>query len=249
MDLFNIQTNSDLLSQLQNIQKANQKIAKAQEIISSGKSINKASDSPANYVAAKLQEAEIRNIDTQNKNLEREILAQETQSSRIDQSSDLLIEIDQLALQMDAPGITEDEKGAIQSQITQLTQSLENNLNNTEVNGSSLNLSSLGISQSDLDSLSSSGDVSGVRSQLNTGLNQLLQTGSSLGSSIITDQTTYEGNQVASINQKAALSSIQDADIISENINKTNSEIVQQAGYLGLKNSINSKKSIIDFFS
>ena len=57
------------------------------------------------------------------------------------------------------------------------------------------------------------------------------------------------GYQTQSINQKATLSTNQNADIANQIVQNTQTMSLLNVGLQGIKNSVDVKKSIIDYFS
>jgi flagellin len=121
-DLARVNTNVAALKAFFTLSQINDKIALSQRKISTGKKVNSASDDPAAYFAIKKTRRDIAELANKELNIERGINFLQTSSSKLDQVSELLLEMFTLANTANAGGVSSAEKQAIQTDIIQLKE-------------------------------------------------------------------------------------------------------------------------------
>ena len=266
-DLARINTNIAAIRSFQTLTDINERIVMAQERISTGKKVNRASDSPSDYFISRTLERQINAVRRKNDNIERGINFLQTNDSRLAQVANILIEMSDLANQANSIAVTSAEKQAIQQDITQLSIEVENILqsgvsvklysgftlggsNNVSLTG---NLTSNALSTLTLDGTNIS--VTGSQSELvstieniDNALTIILKDEERLGSFIKRLEVETEVNKIEEVNLRASLSSIQDADLAEEQLELTKLSILQQSALAMLAQANSSPQSVLTLF-
>ena len=263
-DLARINTNVAALKAFQTLTSINNRLVKAQEHISTGKVVNRASDSPSDYYISKLLEKNINAMERKNGNIERGINYLQTNDSRLAQVSNILIEMSDLANQANSIAVTSAEKQAIQQDLDQLRAEAEailesgvaaklytgftlGGLENVSLTGNltSSALSSLTINGTNVNVTGSQTTLETTISNIDTALNAVLRDEERIGSFIRRLEVEFEVNDVEALNLKATLSSIQDADLAEEQLELTKLSILQQASLSMLAQSNSAPQSVL----
>ncbi|MEW6535266.1 MAG: flagellin [Candidatus Auribacterota bacterium] len=266
-DLSRINTNVAALRAFQTLTSVNDRITKSQERISTGQIVNRASDSPSDYYVTRILDTQINAVSRKNKNIERGINFLQTNDSRLAQVANILIEMSDLANQANSLAVTSAEKQAIQQDLTQLSQEIENilhsgispNLYTGFTLGGLENASLTGnLTQNPLQSLTIDGtniNITGSLSNIETtihnidaALDVILRDEERLGSFIKRLSTEYERNAIEAVNLKSSLSSIQDTDLAEEQMELTKLNIIQQAAISMLAQSNSAPSAIMVLF-
>jgi len=266
-DLSRINTNVAALRSFQTLTDINTRLVKAQERISTGKTITRASDSPSDYFVTRMLTKDVNAFDRANKNIERGINFLQTNDSRLAQVVNILMEMSDLANQSNSLAVTSAEKHAIQQDLTQLSAEVEKilqsgvaaslftgftlgGLENVSLTGTltATPLSTLSIDGTNISITGSLQDISTSISNIDNALDVVLRHEERLGSFINRLQTEFELNDVELVNLKASLSSIQDADLAEEQMELTKLTILQQASLSMLAQANSAPNSIMMLF-
>ncbi|MEW6535259.1 MAG: flagellin [Candidatus Auribacterota bacterium] len=266
-DLARVNTNIAALSSFQTLTDINTRLVKAQEHISTGKTVNKASDSPSDYYISKTLERSINSVQRKNDNIERGINFLQTNDSRLAQVANILIEMSDLANQANSIAVTSAEKQAIQQDLEQLRLEvetiMESGVSMKLYTGFTLagleNVSLTGnLTQNPLGSLTIDGtnvNVTGSQAELQTtidnidsALDVILRDEERIGSYIRRLEVEYDVNEVEGLNLKASLSSIQDADLAEEQLELTKLSILQQSSMSMMAQANSAPQSIMMLF-
>ena len=266
-DLARVNTNIAALRSFQTLTDINTKLVKTQEHISTGKMVNRASDSPSDYYISKTLSRKINSLNRENDNIERGINFLQTNDSRLAQVSNILIEMSDLANQANSIAVTSAEKQAIQQDLGQLRLEVENilqsgvsaklytgftlgGLENVSLTG---NLTSNALSTLTLDGTNV--NVTGSQSTLETTINNIdtaldvvLRDEERVGSFIRRLEVESDVNDVEIINQKASLSSVQDADLAEQQLELTKLNILQQAALSMMAQANSAPQSVLMLF-
>ncbi|MEW6535264.1 MAG: flagellin [Candidatus Auribacterota bacterium] len=266
-DLARINTNVAALRSFQTLSDINTRLVQAQERISTGKTVNRASDSPSDYYVTRKLETQINAVRRQNKNIERGINFLQTNDSRLAQVTNILMEMSDLANQANSLAVTSAEKQAIQQDIIQLTEEIQNilesgvsvklysgftlgNMENVKLTGNltSNPLTTLTITPSDINVTGSLADISTAISNIDAALDVVLRDEERLGSFIKRLEMESEINSVEEVNLRASLSSIQDADLAEEQMELTKLNILQQATMSMLAQANSAPQAVLTLF-
>ena len=218
----------------------NDQLAQNMRKLSTGLKINKPSDDPAGYAAGKKIQKEIQTNRTFQSNLEREINQQSTISSKLDSASNIGMKINELLDQASSSAVSLEEKNAIQNDINQLGQELDNTL--TSIEGKDFTAEQFGFDADSLD-ISSEESLAQAKVSVYSGINSLVQENQNTGTTI--NSSFRQKQQLAQneINQKATLSTIRDANMIESMIAFTNKSILQQLAIKTIKKSSQNNAS------
>ncbi|MDX9702192.1 MAG: flagellin [Candidatus Auribacterota bacterium] len=267
-DLARINTNVSALRSFQTLSTINTRLTKAQERISTGKTVNRSSDSPSDYYITRMLQKDINAVQRNNKNIERGINFLQTNDSRLAQVANILMEMSDMANQANSIAVTSAEKEAIQQDLTQLSQEILNilqsgvsaklytgftlgGLHNAKLTGN-LTINPLATLTIDGVNISVTGnDLDRIQQSINNidnALNVILRDEERLGSFIKRLQTEYELHEVERVNLRASLSSIQDADLAEEQMELTKLSILQQAALAMLTQANSAPNAVMSLF-
>ncbi|MDX9702195.1 MAG: flagellin [Candidatus Auribacterota bacterium] len=267
-DLARINTNVAAMRAFQTLTDINTRIVKAQEHISTGKVVNRASDSPSDYYISRTLERSINSVKRQNDNIERGINFLQTNDSRLGQVANILIEMSDLANQANSIAVTSAEKQAIQQDLEQLRMEVEailhsgvssrlytgftlGGLHGVSLTGNltSNPLSALTINGTHINVTGSQTVLDNTISNIDKALDIVLRDEERLGSFIKRLEVEFDVNEVEIVNLKASLSSIADADLAEEQMELTKLNILQQAALAMLAQSNSAPQSIMMLFN
>lgn len=267
-DLSRINTNIAALRAFLTLNTINDQIIDFQEQISTGKVINRASDSPSTYFATRVLDRDIRIASKKILQIERGINFLQNNSTKLNTVADLLLEIASLASEANSGAVSSAEKSAIQLDINQLVQEIENilqsgvsrriysgftlgNLENVSVsgaNGSTLpTITSLTIDGTNLN-VTGATSVDTAIQNASAALEEILRNNQQLGSFIRRLQFTLEDSEVTVVDLQASLSTLQDADLADVQLNLTKAQILQQTALAMLSQANVAPQSILTLF-
>ena len=247
-DLARVNTNVAALRSFQTLTGINKRLVKAQEHISTGKTVNRASDSPSDYYISRTLERSINSMKRKNDNIERGINFLQTNDSRLAQVANILIEMSDLANQSNSIAVTSAEKQAIQQDLQQLSLEVENilqsgvsaklysgftlgGLQNVSLTGNLTTsaLTDLTLNGTNVNVTGNQASIEATISNIDNALDVVLRDEERIGSFIRRLEVESEVNDVEALNLKASLSSIQDADLAEEQLELTKLSILQQS--------------------
>ena len=270
-DLSRINTNVAALKAFLTLNNVNTQILKFQEKISTGKSVNRASDDPSAYYAAKILNKDIVIKNKKSLQIERGVNFLQTNSSKLNTVADMLLEISGLASSANSGAVSSAEKTAIQSDINQLRNEIVNivssgvdakiysgfslgDLSNEYVSVSGAKnatftshvLSNLGINGSNVSVSGSS--ASTAITNVSKALTNILTQNESLGSYIRRLQFEKSDADSSIVDLKASLATIQDADLAEVQLDLTKSQILQQTALAMLSQANSAPQSVLTLF-
>lgn len=275
-DLSRINTNVAALKAFLTLNSINSKILKFQEQISTGKMINRASDDPSGYYAAKVLNKQINIKNKKILQIERGINFLQSNSTKLNTVADLLLEISGLASSANSGAVSSAEKAAIQLDIAQLRLEIENimqsgvssriyrafslgDLENVYVSGTSTStgnrvtsfvqdpLVNLGIDGTNIN-VSANGDAASAITTVGSALENILKHNEQLGSYIRRLQFEKGDAETEIVDLKASLATIQDADLAEVQLELTKSQILQQTALAMLSQANTAPQSILTLF-
>ncbi len=266
-DLARINTNVAALRSFQTLTNINTRLVTVQEHISTGKTVNRASDSPSDYYISRMLERDINSLKRKNDNIERGINYLQTNDSRLAQVANILIEMSDMANQANSLAVTSAEKQAIQQDLDQLKSEIEailqsgvsqklytgftlGGLKNVKLTGNLvLNpLANLTLNGTNINVTGSQTVLDTTIRNIDKALDVVLRDEERLGSFIRRLEVESEVNDVEGVNQKASLSSIQDADLAEEQLEYTKLNILQQTSMAMMAQANTAPQSIMQLF-
>lgn len=245
-----------------NLLKADDSKNKTLNRIASGKRINSASDDPAGLAMAMSMESQNRGLVMQISNRQDEVSLLQTAEGALGSTNDMLQRINELSVQAANGTLTDSDRGAIQLEVDQLRQQIDQTANNTNYNTKNLldgsldlqlqngqnfsipamNSSSLGLDQADLTTASGASQSIGNVSQA---LNQVSSQRGTIGA--VQNGITSEINNLRTelINQTAAQSRVEDADMAMEIINMYRSELQSKTAIKAFKMQDENRTTVL----
>lgn len=225
-----------------NLLKANESTGKALTKIASGKRINRASDDAAGLAMAKTLESQNRALTMQIANRQDEISLLQTAEGALSSTNDMLQRMNELAVQSANDTLTDSDRQAIQREVEQLSQQINQTANNTSFNSRPLldgtlnlqlqngqsfsipamNASGLGIQAGDLSSAAGAGQAIG---RLSNAINTVSSQRSTIGAVQNTITSEISNLTQELVNTTAAQSRIEDADLAAEVIEMFRAEL------------------------
>ena len=263
-DLARVNTNIAALKSFQTLTSINERLVKVQEHISTGKTVNRASDSPSDYYISMTLERSINSMQRKNDNIERGVNFLQTNDSRLAQVANILIEMSDLANQANSIAVTSAEKQAIQQDLQQLSLEVENilqsgvsaklytgftlgGLQNVSLTGNltANALSTLTINGTNVNVTGNQSTLETTISNIDNALDVVLRDEERIGSFIRRLEVESEVNDVEALNLKASLSSIQDADLAEEQLELTKLSILQQSALAMMAQANSAPQAIL----
>lgn len=124
-DLARINTNVGALNSYNVLTEKNRNIQQHQEHLATGKRINRAADSPANYVIAQKMTAKLNALTQAQENIGEAMAAMQEADSGIAQIHSIMLDMKQLAQQAETDTIGHDEREAIEYEIQQFAKEID----------------------------------------------------------------------------------------------------------------------------
>ncbi len=265
--LFKIRTNIGAMRAYHILTGINERILEVAERISTGKKINRASDSPSAYYVSRTMQLDIHRLENVQYSLERGINWLQTNDSRLSQVLDLLEEMYEVTSQSVAGGVTSSERVALQmdlngfaSEVGKILQSgvtptlysgfTLGNLENVSLSGTTVpTLASLGINALVLTGNASDPatrqNALSALSALESAMTHILKEEQMIGTWVHRLEFQKAEAAIDEVNQRASVSTIQDADLAAEQVELTKLQILQQTALAMLAQSNTFPASIL----
>lgn len=264
-DLARVNTNVAALKAFFTLSTINDRIALSQQRISTGLKVNSASDDPAVYFAIKKTRRDIAGLANKELNIERGINFLETNSSKLDQVSELLLEMFGLANTANAGGVSSAERSAIQTDIIQLKEEIDiimqsgvsasiytgftiGGLENVSLTGTigAPTLTDLTINSTDL--VVTGATTSLTITNISAAMDRVIADNQQVGSYVRRLQFEIDDARSEKSNLQATLSTIQDADIAEEQLELTKLQILQQSALAMLAQANAAPQAVLVLF-
>ncbi len=260
--LFKVNTNISALRALTTLDDINKQILSAQEKISTGKSVNRASDDPATFFISRLYETSISKIVSNQMEIERGMDFLETNNTRLDQVADILIEVTDLVNTANSGSISSAEQQAISREIKLLVDEMNTillsgvdakiftgftigGLSNVSVSGGVPTTTSLGVTNSSLIVTGTTAQFTTATNNLSSALKTILETEETIGAYIGRLEFEYEDLTATEIADRASLSTIVDADLAEQQVELSSLQILQQTSLVGLMQANSAPSAIL----
>jgi len=268
-DLARVRTNISALRAYKTLSDINKLILESSERLSTGRKINRASDSPSGWYVARMMALDISKYRNQQANINRGVNWLQTNDSRYSQITDLLTEMSDIAYQADSGGVTSAERVGLQIGLNGLLEEIQNilesgvspilytgftlgELDDVSLTGSVPTLTSLGLNAlvltGDGTLQATRDDISAAISAIGDGLSLVLKDQMAIGSWV--HRLEFQSEQ-AGLNEVTAqdnLSTIQDADLAYEQLELTKLQILQQTALAMLTQANNAPASLLALF-
>jgi flagellin len=256
--MLSLISNISSLDAQNNLNNTENQLSSSLQKLSSGMRINTAMDDAAGLGISVNLEADVSNYTQASRNANDGISVTQTAEGALNQTSNIITTLQQLAMESASDGVSDTQRQYIQTEATQLTSEIDRIANDTTYNGTSLLNSAtgsltfqVGIGQSTtndqihvstvnatsatllgstaLDFSTQTGAVAALGT-LQTALNTVSNDRSNLGA--VGNRLTDAASTIATISQNlsAADSRIRDVDVASETSNMTRLSVLAQAG-------------------
>ena len=274
-DLSRINTNVAALKSFLTLNNINNSILKFQERIATGKTINRASDDPSQYYAARVLDRDVRIQSKKILQVERGVNFLQSNSSKLNTVGDLLLEIAGLVSSANSGAVSSAEKVAIQADINQLRLEIKailqsgvspkvyrgfnlGGLENASISGTSQGtvrpcfncnpLLNLTINGSNINVTGTTAQITASLTRVNTALENILEQNEKLGSYIRRLEFEKADYEKTVVDMKSSLSTLQDADLAEEQLELTKAQIIQQTALAMLSQANTAPQSILVLF-
>ena len=251
-----VNTNTISLNAQRNLFNTTTRLSKSLERLSSGFRINRASDDAAGLAISEKLRKEVRSLQVAQRNALDGVSMAQIGESALEESSNLLIRMRELAVQSNNGTLGSNERASLQQEFAALQSEINRIAAVTEFNGITI-LQSAGVSiqlQVGVDavsadritisgvqattsaigvatiSISTAGAASAALAALDSAITQVTTLRSTFGTVQNRLEATIRSIGVAVENTSAAESRIRDLDVASETAKLTREQVLQQAG-------------------
>jgi len=192
--------------------------SKSMEKLSSGKRINRAADDAAGLSISEKMRAQIRQLNQKARNDQNEISMIQTAEGALDEVSNMLVRLTELAEQLNDKTLAADDESNLKLEMTELGEAISGIYSGTLFNGTSVLTGAVSVGSS-----STAGAIASAIAVVNEQRAQFGADQNRLEAQVRNTKTTAE-------NLQAAESRIRDADMAEEMSNFTKNNILVQAG-------------------
>lgn len=263
-----IATNIGALQAFDTLTAINKKVLYTQATIATGKMVNSAQDNPANYFISKKLARDINSLERKEKNIERGLNFLQTNDSKLGGAADILLEMSDLANQANSVVVTSAEKAAIQEDLYELREELEDilqsgvssqlytgftlgGLSNVSLTGtgSHINptLSELSLNGTNI-AVTGAYNVETTINNIDNAYDTILGDQERLGSFIRRLSFEEDISSAEVTDTKSTLSSIEDADLAQQQLELSKLQILQQSSLLMLAQANADPEKVLSLF-
>ncbi len=277
-DLAKVNTNIGALNTYTNLKSTNRRISSHQEHLGTGKRINRAADSPANYVIVRKMTAKENALVQAQENVGDAMAAMQEADSALAQIEDIILNMKELAQQAQSDTVGPSEREAIEYEINQYLAEIDDIAEDTNWQGVSLLSGSLdwtlqvgeksedtlqfalssseteakGFTAGDLGLVdlqaTSSEEAADTWAKLNEAEKSVLACEERIGATINRMRLKEDALVSAQTNTAAAISRIQDTDIAQEQMLLAKENILQQISLVMLTQSAEAPGAFMSLF-
>lgn len=265
-----INTNTSALRAQNASMKANEMLGSAMERLSTGSRINSASDDAAGLSIASGFTSDIRALNQGIRNANDGIALAQTAEGGLDEVSNMLQRVRELAVQSQNGTLDAEDRGFLDTEVTELAGQIEDILSNTEFNGVALfsttsgsdvsvsiqidagrnvELTSTAIDGTNIDAaaldVSTSGNAATAITNVDSALSDVNTARSSLGAGQNRLESAINNLTTTSTNLADARSRIEDTDYSSETTALAKAQILGQASTAMLAQANQSQQSVL----
>ena len=257
---ISIQTNVSSLNAQRNLQSTQQSLDSSLSKLSSGYRITKAGDDAAGLGISENLRAQIRSTNQAQRNAFDGVSVVQTAEGALNESSNILIRMRELAMQSSSDGVSNTERGYLQTEFDNLRSEIGRIATTTEFNNQKLINGALSATSAALDfqvgirattndrlsvtiggatatalgidseSLATKTDARATLAKIDAAISTVSDIRSKLGAYGNRLNSTISNLAIVSENLSAANSRIRDVDVAAETSNLTRSQILLQAG-------------------
>jgi flagellin len=231
--------------------------SKSMEKLSSGKRINRAADDAAGLSISEKMRAQIRGLNQAARNAQDGISLIQTAEGALDEVSNMLVRLKELAVQKANGTYNEDDKSNLELEMKSLTDEIDNIFTTTKFNGSTVLTTTANIVISDdgstsltIDKTTTNG-ITGIVSSTATvstfedAIKNVNEARATYGAKQNRLESTVRNLKTTAENLQAAESRIRDTDMAEEMSTFTKNNILVQAGTAMLAQANQSPQSVL----
>ena len=215
--------------------------SKSMEKLSSGKRINRAADDAAGLSISEKMRAQIRGLNQAARNAQDGISFIQTAEGALDEVSNMLVRLKELAVQKANGTYNGDDKSNLELEMTQLGEEISSIYTNTKFNGMQVLGTGVSIAVDDsarkvsINAVQNATSFTGLNNtstigQINTAINVVNRARATYGSMQNRLESSVRNLKTTAENLQAAESRIRDTDMAEEMSNFTKNNILVQAG-------------------
>lgn len=254
---MSIRTNVSSLEAQRNLFGTQMSLDSSLSKLSSGYRITKAGDDAAGLGISSALQAQIRSYGQAQRNASDGVSLLQTAEGGLNETTNILTRLRELSMQSASSGVTDTERGYIQSEVGQLLSEIDRIANTTEFNGvvltngtsttltfqvgirnngtnDRISVATVNATQSALGvnglSLATMTGAQSALSTIDTAIQSLSNNRATLGAAGNRFQSVLNAIAISSNSLSAANSRIRDVDVAQETSNLTRSQILLQAG-------------------
>jgi flagellin len=253
---MSIQTNVSSLEAQRNLFNTQVSLDNSLAKLSSGFRITKAGDDAAGLAISSNLQAQIRSYNQASRNASDGLSLIQTAEGSLNETTNILSRLRELASQASSAGVGNTERGYIQNEVTQLISEVDRIANSTEFNGQALlnaattltfqvgirnvdandriAVTTVSATSTDLGintlSLASQTGAQDALSTIDSAIDSINSSRASMGAAGNRLQSSLNTIQLQSTNIAAANSRIRDVDVAEESSRMTRNQILMQAG-------------------
>lgn len=268
-DINQIATNLTALNIYNVLTKTNNQLVGVQTNIATGNEINKASDDPAGYYAVKKLTLDVTTLKRRARTIERGINYLQTNNTKLENVTDIMTEMIDLAEQANSVDVTTAERAQLQSDLEQLREEVDEilqsgidpslysgfsmeGLDNVSLSGTGTNaaptLADLSIDGSNID-VETTANIDPTITNITNAHNIIAADQAKLGSFVKRMQFKLEIMDAEIINTQSSLSTVQDADLASKQIELLQLEIKQESSLAMLAQANLNPSKVLDLIN
>ena len=277
-DLARVNTNVGALNTYNHLRSKNKQIMTHQERLSTGQRINRSADAPANYVITRKMTAKQQALSQAQENIGDAVAAMSEADSGLTQIVDVMLEMKSLAQQAQSDTVGLSEREAIEFEIQQYAEEIDDIADDTNWQGSKLlsgkidwklqvgaksdDLLRFAFSSSDTEpkgfdteslgmvdlKATSFEESSATWEKINSAMSKVLSVQEKIGSVINRMDLKQDALNSSEVNTAAAISSIRDADIALEQMNLAKENILQQISLVMLTQAEQAPGNFMSLF-
>ncbi len=215
---------------------------KATEKLSTGKTLNKATDNITNMSISKRLESQTGVIGKKLENMQNEISSYQVSDSGLESIEDNINDLKELSVKYNAGTLNESDKEFLQNQANKILDEIDSTAKETKFNTKKV------ISEFDTEGLGLSKDSlgSGALDSLEKASETVSQKRGEIGSKAKLSEAKTLKLKVAQENSLAASSRIEDSDMLVETLKNTTSKILEESNLAVTAQSGLSQERIMD---
>lgn len=268
-DITRVATNLAALNAYNILKQTNAEMLLTQSQIASGKEIQKSSDSPSEYYISQTLARDAQSLSRKRRNIERGLNYLQTNNSKLEKISDIMLEMNDLAEQANSVAVTTAEQAALQTDLEQLREEVDSilqsgidskiysgftlgGLENVSLSGTGTNttptLAGLSLDGSNID-VETQSNIQPTIDNITSAHNTILADQSKLGSFIRRLEFEADILSAEETDTLSTLSTVADADLMQKQIRLTELEIIQDSSIAMISHANTTPYKVLDLLT